>query len=567
MDCNYVYLLDLCIFSYHLHSQTLIWPMDPYYEQWLGDSDSLRNSFMAKVHEVATPANYPGLRGPSSLNSAPLSNRELDPIISDYSQINPWRPSVTRPNREVEGWILYNTPREITDRINKVYMVGYDPARNPLLCEIQALRPASVPAGTDWLYCFEGGTGGIPRNDKVPAWSMMGLVLVREDDAAHVLPGAPRPYDLYIVFRGSRSGDPRAITALTTERGNPDWVTDMDFGFGSGTVTNIPEISAIGSVSPGFAASVHTMLPTIIECLEHIQANKPNAPRTIYVTGHSLGAALAVHFTSAVRLGNAYWCPPPPKKMRDKKMEDSMMPAAIQGWPWQSTQLVPFALPVVGGKDFQEAFDITVRSCRVYLWGDPVAQTTRGYPVGNAYAIDPEKLINPTAKYKIGPSWNPARHEPYNIRYYLIKDLQQLGFLPEHLPTGPFTQKPWKIFNNFKEVLAEPWDGNANGQVSQILGMNFNERLIQYLGVFEVMLKPGSQRQYIRKLHMAISNANINGFDPSILPLYDEPKQLFTSELVQFFGLCLFLTQATKETYARMVRLLTIRPYKYLTLI
>jgi hypothetical protein len=33
MDGHYVYLLDLCIFSYHLHNQTLIWPMDPYYEQ------------------------------------------------------------------------------------------------------------------------------------------------------------------------------------------------------------------------------------------------------------------------------------------------------------------------------------------------------------------------------------------------------------------------------------------------------------------------------------------------------------------------------------------------------
>jgi|SRR5271166_1892187 len=554
-----VHLLDLCTYCYQLHSQTLIWPIDPYYEQWLGDSDSLRNSFMAKVHQVATSANYPGVRGPSSLNSAPQSNRDLDPILSDYSQINPWRPSVTRPNREVEGWILYNTPREITDRINKVYMVRYDPAWKPLLYEIQALRPPSVPAGTDSLYCFEGGTGGIPRNDKAPAWSMMGLVLAREDDTAPApLPPARRPYDLYIVFRGSRSGDPRATTALRTERGNPDWVTDMDFGFGSGTVTNIPEISAIGSVSPGFAASVHTMLPTIMECLEHIQAlYTPYPPKGIYVTGHSLGAALAVHFTSAVLLGTTY----------GHNSNPTSMPANIQNWPWSTIQLVPFALPVVGGETFQQAFDGTLGSRRVYLQGDPVTQTKRLYPVGKAYAIDPEKLIDPTVTYKIGPSWNPVRHEPYNIRYYLIKDLQQLGFLPRHLPIGPLTQQPWKIFKNFKEMLAEPWDGNANGQVSQILGMNFNERLIQYLGVFEVMLKPGSQRQYIRKLHMAISNANINGFDPSILPLYDEPKQLFTSELVQFFGLCLFLTQATKETYARMVRLLTIRPYKDLTLI
>jgi hypothetical protein len=28
-----VHLLDLCILSYQLHSQTLIWPMDPYNER------------------------------------------------------------------------------------------------------------------------------------------------------------------------------------------------------------------------------------------------------------------------------------------------------------------------------------------------------------------------------------------------------------------------------------------------------------------------------------------------------------------------------------------------------
>ncbi|HEY5777826.1 MAG TPA: hypothetical protein VIT00_03765 [Terrimicrobiaceae bacterium] len=340
---------------------------------------------------------------------------------------------------------------------------------------------------------------------------------------------------------------------MRTERGNPDWVTDMDFGFGSGMVTNIPEISAIGSVSPGFAASVHTMLPTIMECLEGIQAEKKYAPRTIYVTGHSLGAALAVHFTSSVLLGTTY----------GHNSIPTSMPASIQKWPWSTIQLVPFALPVVGGKTFQQAFDITLASRRVYLTGDPVTQTTRLYPVGIEYEIIPEDFMDVSRR---GLAVSALRHEPYNIRYYLIKDLQKLGFLPKHLPAGPLTQEPWKIFKTFKDVLAEPWDGNANGQVSQILGMKFNDRLIQYLDVLEVIGKRDSQRQYISKLRMAILNANIQGFDPSIHPLYYEPKQLFTSELAQFFGLCLFLTQATKETYAKMVKLLTIMPYNGLPL-
>src|SRR5271166_754922 len=113
-----VYLLDLCTFSYQLHSQTLIWPMDPYYEQWSESSSrSRRERFMQQVHSVSTPANYPNYRGPAKLMGKP-SNTNLDPIISDYSQINPWRPSVVRANKEEEGWILYNTSKEITDRIS-----------------------------------------------------------------------------------------------------------------------------------------------------------------------------------------------------------------------------------------------------------------------------------------------------------------------------------------------------------------------------------------------------------------------------------------------------------------
>ena len=54
----------------------------------------------------------------------------------------------------------------------------------------------------------------------------MGFVLAREDNIPG--PAADRPYDLYIVFRGSRSGHPRQITAYTWG-GNPDWVTEMNF--------------------------------------------------------------------------------------------------------------------------------------------------------------------------------------------------------------------------------------------------------------------------------------------------------------------------------------------------
>jgi hypothetical protein len=553
-----VHLLDLCTFSYQLHSQTLIWPMDPYYDQLSGDSEGLRNSFMAKVHQVATPAKYAKFRGPGSINGW-TSNPGLDPVISDYSQINPWRPSVTRPNREVEGWILYDTPREITDRIREVRMASYNKAQPPpngvVPTPTQILaRPAGLPGapGTDWLYCFEGGTGGIPEKNTAAAWSMMGLVLAREDDTIPLPPPVPAPpYDLYIVFRGSRSGDPRLGTALRDGTGNPDWVTDMNFGFGPGTGKQIPAISAIGNVSPGFAASVQTMLPTIMKCLEHIQANKPKAPRTIYVTGHSLGAALAVHFTSAILLGTRY----------GYKVIPTRMSAALQQWPWSATQLVPFSLPVVGGKKFHGAFNIALASRRVYLTGDPVVQTIRRYQVGHPYEIDPESVMNLS---KRGIVIDPLRHEPYLIREYLIKDLTQRGLLSPPVP-GP----PWKTFKDFKEVLLEPRTGND--PVSQILGTNFNDRLLLYLEVLGAIVSDSEKQSRVEELHQAIEYINtdpnyiqwhfvsvnrktVTGpllIQKNMVQVYKDSKNIIGSPFDKFLGLCLFLSVASKGTFTQ----------------
>jgi hypothetical protein len=61
-----VYLLDLCIFSYHLHAQTLIWPMDPYYEQ-MENASGRRERFMTEVR--LQTANKFDLHGPAGVFS------------------------------------------------------------------------------------------------------------------------------------------------------------------------------------------------------------------------------------------------------------------------------------------------------------------------------------------------------------------------------------------------------------------------------------------------------------------------------------------------------------------
>src|SRR5271166_1673423 len=247
-----VHLLDLCIFSYHLHAQTLIWPMDPYYEQMelMGAfaAEKRREIFMKKVREKTTKRT--DLHGPAScqgdLSSGWPSNEFLEPIISDYSRIYPWRPSFTRPEREKAPWVVYNTPSRITDSINVVKMFRYDTNAGP--------------------YKGTGAIGGGETTQKqYPLWSIMGFALTRtvtdvELDLRTKDVKKPKPvsYDIYIVFRGSRSGELRKWEAGAQKMGNPDWVTDWDLF----TLIGDADISERGKVCRGFGTSIKTMLPT-----------------------------------------------------------------------------------------------------------------------------------------------------------------------------------------------------------------------------------------------------------------------------------------------------------------
>src|SRR5271166_546807 len=281
-----VHLLDLCIFSYHLHAQTLIWPMDPYYEQMelMGAfaAEKRREIFMKKVREKTTKRT--DLHGPAScqgdLSSGWPSNEFLEPIISDYSRIYPWRPSFTRPEREKAPWVVYNTPSRITDSINVVKMFRYDTNAGPYkgasptvqVDPIHDSRPqnlSSLPNATELLYCFEGGTGAIGGGEttqkQYPLWSIMGFALTRtvtdvELDLRTKDVKKPKPvsYDIYIVFRGSRSGELRKWEAGAQKMGNPDWVTDWDLF----TLIGDADISERGKVCRGFGTSIKTMLPT-----------------------------------------------------------------------------------------------------------------------------------------------------------------------------------------------------------------------------------------------------------------------------------------------------------------
>ncbi|MBO3457952.1 lipase family protein [Aetokthonos hydrillicola Thurmond2011] len=499
-----IYLLDLCIFSYHLHAQTLIWPMDPYYEELLYYSnrgsapevtarrknfmDGVRSNFKApNTNETVPPGqNLPShiYRGPGSLygeNNGWNNNNTLEPIISDYRRIYPWRPTFTRPDKNNEPWIVYNTPEIITNRIQEVWMMRYSTAAGPngnqpnVVGENNALynqRPENIntrTVATDWLYCFEGGTGAIAKQDAptYPLWSMMGFALaVRTLDAN----GNLLFYDLYIVFRGSRSGRLRPKEAMIQEIGNPDWVTDLDStGIAVTARVSDPNISSVGELNRGFATSINTMFPTIMRCLTEIQRRNDRAPRNIYVTGHSLGAALATLFSSSIKLGQY-----------NPTGDNTQLPATIRNWPWNQMKLTTYASPTVGTTAFCDEFNRRMQNCvRVALITDVI---TAGFNhVGTRYEIK----IN--TKDALGPK---KAHDPQFIRQRLILDIRErpqglrlLVTVPSN--TGEIIGEkalfdPWKTFTTSRAVLEHLSNVYLSGNLGDCL-FEFNSNFLIYM--------------------------------------------------------------------------------------
>ena len=465
---NVIYNLDLCTLTYQLHAQSHLWPLDPYYEY---THKSERSAFKAAVREVISPKqikpgqkdDHLGYRGHAVLAGSEKDmesngwkpNDLLDFIVSDYRRVDPSRVGFTRPRGTKEPWLLYNTPKEITERIAEIHISHYkwnhgfykgsghpDPS-DVKVQKIAFTRARGVPSATDYLYCFEGGTGGIENKTgqkRYSYWSLMGFCLARELEADELggqvgpIKGtSTKPYDIHIAFRGSRSGDPRIRLALEGKK-NPDWVTDM----ATPSVSEDPEISTIGSATNGFRSSIKTMLPTIFGALDAILKKKNGIPpRQIHVTGHSLGGGLACHFCSAVLLGTLY----------DPEDDKSKMPDEVRNWPWGAMNLVTFSAPVVGGNSFHYAFNDRLASRRYWLDGDPVTQERRHYPVGKAHRIPASSKVVVMTQ---------LAHSPENVRWNLIKHYRSSKIPLDRVPAQNeryMPETPWRAFRSGAELL------------------------------------------------------------------------------------------------------------------
>ena len=363
-----VYELDLAILAYQVHAQSMTWPIDPFYEEHAVTLGTPRDTMIGLVRAWAQQhAQVDALdayRGPGVLAALP-DNPAHDPIIYDYARIHPWSHTVS--NNE-DQWTEYLTPDTITRRIRDVYVaarpIGSD-GTTIAVTPVPVGRVDSDPDASDVLCAFEGGTGDKGIAGEPASYSLIGYTLARDRGDGG--------YDVHVAFRGSRSGSAwRAVTEALSEneaRGNPDWITDLAWD-----TIQLGEVSATGGVDRGFAHALTYAAPAAIQCLATIAQLRGAAPISIYITGHSLGGALAQHFASAVLLGDTY----------GPAGAGPAMPVALATWPWTDLKLVTYSAPRAGD----------------YTWASALS---RGALASELYDPGPAETVDADARVVLDP--------------------------------------------------------------------------------------------------------------------------------------------------------------------
>ncbi len=455
-----VFHLDLCTLSYQLHAQSLAFLFDPYYDGIYDNITKSRVPFNPlsaslthgklrhKVREAAGSVNarknlalFKNINRTGAVTET-TATRGMDPIAQHYTDLNQRIPGIVRA--EPKKWIVYQTPPEITNTISNIYVKEYGR-------EIYQLP--SSGGGNNSLYCFEGGTGY--HKDK-PTFdvSLMGFVFKRMIDATK--------FDLHIVFRGSRSGGNtalRTVPAAMVNTGNPDWITDT-----SSALMICPEISQLGKPCNGFANSVAVTLANIEASLNRAIGGVGNSANinNIYISGHSLGGALALLFIGSQVLGTGFF---------------TTIGIARKDWV-RKAQVFTYGAPGVGDKELKKALThsgVPIR--RYYIENDTVLGLSNKLD-SLPYLEDKfigQRIILETGKSKTrtqivkrlgGPIHGETAdlngeeaHSPEYIRDRMVSELRKILTVPSletvaDLPPGVSAFNPWTEFEKFTAIGA-----------------------------------------------------------------------------------------------------------------
>ncbi len=399
-----LYSFDLCVLAYQLYNQSLIWPLDPFYEEWARPGSRRRDNVMALVHNAVTGVAH--LRGPGSTRGW-ATNPELDPVLTNYSRVDPNRAVITNDGTRHR---LMQSHDSVVGDIAQTTIAEYQTLRHgqpadPYFAHQTDHRRASA---SKYLYGFEGATGSF--DGRPPAWSLLGLVL---DQAT------ADGYEVHVAFRGSQSGDAyrAAYQGFVAEAGNPDWVTDMEF---LQTVAD-QRISPDGRVTLGLRDSVLASLGTLVYCLEDIARRRGRPPQTLHITGHSLGGALAVQLASALSVGSVR----------------SALPESLKAWPLDHIHLTTFGAQKSGDAAFARVLSPRVAARRIWIHGDPIPEFPANEHVGM-----PVRLENG----RVGP----VNHEVGVTRRALIDELH---WQRQPLDPAIAQHQPWQDFDDLGTAL------------------------------------------------------------------------------------------------------------------
>ncbi len=526
-----VYHLDLCILAYQLYTQTLLWPMDPYSEQMGRPWTRRRDAFLGRARRRFADRRVPA---------------HLDPILTDVRRLGPVHPCFVKPER-VGTWEAFDAPAAIADPIGAVWVATYRSSEPVLLWR----APGGTAGRPDELYAFEGMTGEVGRRQG--HGSFLGYLLVRDL-------GTAGDYDVHVVFRGSRSGwvVRSAVRGLVAAQGNPDWTTAMDLW----RQVEDPAISETGRSSRGFARSMAATLPNIAKCLDAI--DRPGPPRAIHVGGHSLGGALATHFTASMVLAA------PEGSARARAGGDT----GWRSWPWDNVHLSTYGAPTVGDASFRAALEYSVRADRYLVAGDPVVSDRVerwGVHVGHEHLLDPPEDLRARRRW-----WHradrqqrarvrQAYHAPKVVRRALIESLRAEGVDLTGVPAASgasAVDAPWASYPSFTALLED--HRRFRGQPANLdrVLRGLGAQLVTYLELAEWVL--GRRRAY--PLHLKsgrqrrLAAGAVRQVIEAVREIEEDPRDPAASERVwlrirdavnddgfhAFLGQCLVLAHLAK---------------------